>query len=301
MKKTAKILLPFIFLTLFLGLIKTPPILAAGASFYLSPSSGTKYVGDRFNVFIYSSASQAVNTFDVYLLSSNMTVLGINSSGSICLLFPEQPSYTPSSARLRCGLPTPGFTGSKGYLGSLVVKADSPGTGKVTVNSNSQILANDGSGTNVINGFGSANFTILPLPTGAPTVTSTTHPNQDSWYKASTATLNWSGQGSNFSYTLDQNPDTVPDQISEGSATSKTFDKLADGLWYFHVIVKGNNNTWSSSTTFRLQVDTTPRNNSLQPPIQKIIAKNDRLLAIPQLIKLPELIITKLKLTMENL
>lgn len=258
MKLTAKILLPFVILTLFLGLIKTPPISAAGASFYLSPAYGTKLVGDRFNVFVYASASQDVNTFDVYLSTSNMTVLGINSSGSICLLFPEQPSYTPSSARFRCGLPNPGFNGSKGYIGAIVVKADSPGTGRINVNSNSQILANDGSGTNVINGFGSANFTIMPLPTGAPIVTAPTHPNQDSWYKNSTAILNWSGDGSNFSYTLDQNPDTVPDQISEGTATSKTFDGLTDGIWYFHIIVRGNNNTWSSPTNFRLQIDTNP-------------------------------------------
>lgn len=258
MKLSAKILLSFAALALLLGVIKIPTTSAAGASFYLSPSSGTKYVGDRFNVFIYASASQAVNTFDVYLSSSNMTVLGINSSGSICLLFPEQPSYTPNSARFRCGLPTPGFTGSKGYIGAIVVKADSPGIGKIMVNGNSQILANDGSGTNVINGFGSAAYTIMPLPTGAPTVTSTTHPNQDSWYKNSSPTLNWTGAGSNFSYSLDQNPDTIPDQISEGAATSKTFDKLSDGLWYFHIIVRGNNNIWSSTTTFRLQIDTTP-------------------------------------------
>jgi len=260
MKKTAAILLIFLFLAN-LVFDFTKEAKAAGASFYLSPASATKYVGDRFNIYVYASASQAVNTFDVYLSSSNMTILGVNSSGSICLLFPEQPSYTPSSARFRCGLPTPGFTGSKGYIGAIVVKADSVGTGKITVNSNSQILANDGSGTNVINGFGSATFSIIPFPTNAPSVSSSTHPNQDTWYKNNNAVLSWSGDGNNFSYVIDQNPETVPDQLSEGSATSKTFEKLADGIWYFHVIVRGSNGVWSAPTTFRLQIDTTPPEN----------------------------------------
>lgn len=258
MKLKFKIFL--IFVSLLFLFVQTPPTETSSASnsFFLSPSSGTKYVGDRFNVYVYVAASQAVNTFDIYISTSNMTVLGINSAGSTCLLFPEQPSYTSSTARFRCGLPTPGFTGSRGYIGSVVVKADSPGLGKVLLNSNSQILANDGSGTNVLTGVGSATYNILPLPTSAPTVTSSTHPNQDLWYKKTSATLNWSASGNNFSYSLDQNPDTTPDQVSEGSQTTKTFDSLTDGVWYFHIIVRGNNNIWSSPTTFRLQIDTTP-------------------------------------------
>ena len=105
---------------------------------------------------------------------------------------------------------------------------------------------------------GIATFTIQPQPTAAPSITSSTHPDQDKWYKNKNATLSWSGSGSNFSYILDQGPDTTPDQVSEGGETSKTFNDLADGTWYFHIIVKGPSGTWSSPAHFRLQVDTIP-------------------------------------------
>ncbi len=256
MKHSAKI---FFLLTLISLSFPLAKINAASASLFLSPTSGAHFVGDKFNVLIYvSSASQATNTYDVYLSVSNLTVNGISVGGSICILYPSPPSYNNVSAHFRCGLPTPGYTGSGGYIGSISVKGNTPGTAKVFVDGTSQVLANDGAGTNILTSRGTATFNIQPQPTGSPNVSSSTHPNQESWYKARSATLNWSGSGSNFSYTLDQNSNTNPDQISEGSQTTNTFNELSDGIWYFHVIVKGSNGTWSSPTHFRLQVDSTP-------------------------------------------
>lgn len=254
-KKLSLIILTLILL---LPLFNSRLTNAAGASLYLSPASGTKYTGDKFNIFVYVSASQAVNTFDVYLSSSNMTVTGVSSGGSICVLFPNPPSYTPSSARFKCGLPTPGYTGSNGYIGAITVQSGSPGTGRITVDSPSSVLANDGSGTNVLGSKGSATFNIQPRPTSAPSVSSPTHPDQDRWYKENSVNLNWSGAGNAFSYTLDQNPDTNADQNSEGSGKSKTYDNLADGVWYFHVNVLGSNGAWSGTAHYKIQIDKTP-------------------------------------------
>ena len=114
MRIVSKILIGLVVITALLPLIKPIPTKAAGASLYLSPASGTKYTGDKFNIFVYVSASQAVNTFDVYLSSNNLTVTGVSSGGSICVLFPNPPSYTPTGASFKCGLPTPGYTGSSG-------------------------------------------------------------------------------------------------------------------------------------------------------------------------------------------
>ncbi len=261
MKKLSKLILLYLTLTaLFLPLLQPISTQAAGASLYLSPSNGTKTTGDKFNIFVYVGATQAVNTFDVYLSSNNMTVLGVSSGGSVCVLFPNPPSYTSSTARFKCGLPTPGYNGGKGYIGAITVQAGSPGTGHVSIDSPSSVLANDGAGTNVLTSKGTATFNIQPRPTSAPSISSPTHPNQDRWYKEKTATLEWSGAGSSFSYTIDRDPDTVPDQKAEGSQKSKTFENLADGVWYFHVIVLGNNGNWSGAAHYKLQIDTTPPN-----------------------------------------
>ncbi len=256
--RITKFLIVLTILSIALPLLKPTTTKAAGASLYLSPTSGTKYTGDKFNVFVYVGASQAVNTFDVYLSSNNMTITGVSSGGSICVLFPNPPSYTGSTARFKCGLPTPGYNGAAGYIGAITVQAGSPGTGRITVDSPSSVLANDGAGTNVLGSKGAATFTIQPRPTSAPTITSPTHPDQDKWYKQTSVTLNWSGAGNNFSYTLDQNPDTDVDQNSEGSAKTKTFDNLTDGVWYFHVKVLGSNGAWSNTGHFRIQIDKSP-------------------------------------------
>jgi hypothetical protein len=275
--KTAKAVLIFVLIIQFLI---TPfiakQVFAASASLFLSPSYGSHYVGEKFYVMIYVSGDASTNAYEVHIGTSNMTLTGISTGGSICNLYPSPPSYTNSSAFFQCGLPTPGYLGSAGYIGAVVVKGNSPGTGTVSIQSGSKVLANDGFGTNIISGLGSASFTISPPPTAAPTITSSTHPDQDKWYKKSDVSLSWTGAGSNFVYTLDNSPETVPGTGSPTTEKSKTYSGLADGIWYFHVRVQGSSG-WSPTANFRIQIDTVPplaftpeadpKENATSPPI----------------------------------
>jgi hypothetical protein len=118
-------------------------------------------------------------------------------------------------------------------------------------------LANDGAGTNILTSRNGATFYIDPLPTAAPAITSSTHPKQDRWYQTRDVTLSWSGSGSAFSYILDKKPTTTPDQTSEGTAKTKTYEDLTDGVWYFHARVKGDSG-WSAASHYRIQIDSTP-------------------------------------------
>lgn len=254
--KAAKII---VVLSLIMGfLLPVQKVTADGASLFLSPASGTYSVGQSFVVRVFVSSSQAVNTFDVYISTNDLTVIGIDSGGSICSLYPSPPSKTATTAHFQCGLPTPGYTGSNGYIGAVTVKGNFQGVATMSIDANSSVLANNGLGTNILVNRGGASFTIQPPPTSAPSVSSPTHPNQDTWYRATTATINWSSnQGNSFSYLLDQSAGTAPDQVAEGSETTKTYDSLADGIWYFHVRVHGQNG-WSATATYRLQIDSTP-------------------------------------------
>ena len=283
--KTAKVILLFIFTLQFLLIpFFVKPVYAASASLFLSPSYGSHYVGEKFYVMIYVSGDASTNAYEVHIGTSNMTVTGISTGGSICNLYPSPPSYTNSSAFFQCGLPTPGYLGPSGYIGSVVVKGNSPGTAAVTIQSGSKVLANDGFGTNIISGLGSASFIIAPPPTAAPTVTSSTHPDQDKWYKKSDVSLSWSGAGSLFSYVLDNSPDTIPGSGPADYQKSKTYTGLKDGVWYFHVRVQGSNG-WSPTTNFRIQIDTTPpltftpeadpKENAASPPIIAFVAKDE--------------------------
>ncbi|OGY22171.1 MAG: hypothetical protein A2126_00585 [Candidatus Woykebacteria bacterium GWB1_45_5] len=257
MKPVRKILIGLCLASVLLSTDLAQLTQAAGASLYPSPTTGSKYVGEKFHVFIYVGADQSVNTFDVYVSVSNFTVTGISVAGSICKLYPSSPSYSPTSAHFQCGLPTPGYTGGAGYIGAVIVKGNSPGTAKLSIASGSKVLANDGFGTNILSSLGTATFNILPPPTAAPSVTSSTHPDSDKWYKNKDVSLSWSGAGSEFSYQFDQSADTIPDTVSEGTEKAKTYKEVADGLWYFHVRVKGSGG-WSATTSFRVQIDSTP-------------------------------------------
>lgn len=253
--KTAKILILLLLLTFILPTQSVQA--AANASLYFSPSAGTIYVGQKFHVFVYVGSPQSSNAYDVKISSSKLTITGISVAGSICKLYPSAPSYTPSSAHFMCGLPTPGYTGSAGYIGAVIVQGNSPGTGTLSISGSSEVRANDGAGTQILGSTGSATFTIQPPPTATPTISSSTHPNQDKWYKKRDVSLSWSGNGTQFSYTFDKNYATTPDETSEGSETVKTYKNVSDGMWYFHVRVKGSGG-WSATAHYRVQIDTTP-------------------------------------------
>lgn len=253
-------------LVLLLALFANLPVetLAAGASLYFSPSSGTRYVGDSFAVYVLvNTGGNAANAYKalVSFPTDKLRITSVSSAGSICSLWiPPAPNYSNSSgtANFECGSPT-AYNGPAGRIGIINFSVRSPGTATVQIASGSQVKKADGAGTEILATRGSATFTLKPPPTGIPTVSSSTHPDQNSWYSLKDVALSWSEPvgTDGFSYTLDQRSGTVPDETSEGTAALKTYSDLDDGIWYFHVRAHSSSG-WSSTAHFRIQIDTTP-------------------------------------------
>jgi len=92
-------------------------------------------------------------------------------------------------------------------------------------------------------------------------VSSSTHPNQASWYNNAAPALSWSASDTSgitgYSYVLDQAATTAPDTTSEGTATTKSFAGLADGVWYFHIQAQNGAGTWGPAVHFTVRVDAT--------------------------------------------
>ena len=68
----------------------------------------------------------------------------------------------------------------------------------------------------------------------------------------------WSANDSSvveYSYALDQNPGTIPDQISEGSVNTASFSDIVDGAWYFHVRSLDGGGNWGPANHYRIKVD----------------------------------------------
>lgn len=59
-----------------------------------------------------------------------------------------------------------------------------------------------------------------------------------------------------YSYVLDQNPHTVPDEVSEGSSNSVTFFDIPDGVWYFHVRSLDGGGNWGPANHYQVMIDT---------------------------------------------
>jgi hypothetical protein len=53
-----------------------------------------------------------------------------------------------------------------------------------------------------------------------------------------------------FSYVLDQNAATVPDETSEGMEVAKSFDAMNGGVWWFHIRAQDGAGNWGPATTY---------------------------------------------------
>ncbi len=148
------------FLTLFLMCSLTPT--ASAATLYLSPTTGSYAVGSTFTVSVYvSSPDQSENAVSgtISFPPDVLQVTSVSKIGSIISLWVQDPSFSNSVGTVDFqGLTlNPGFIGARAKILDITFKVKAAGTVPVIFQSGS-ILANDGSGTNVLNGFGNAKF-----------------------------------------------------------------------------------------------------------------------------------------------
>jgi uncharacterized repeat protein (TIGR01451 family) len=98
----------------------------------------------------------------------------------------------------------------------------------------------------------------------APVIDSPTHPDPAAWVGSSTATLTWAQPPGDpatiagYNWTLDQSPDTVPYEINHGLTATKTYEQLADGIWYVHVRAVSDGGLWGDAAHRAIRVDANP-------------------------------------------
>jgi hypothetical protein len=142
----------------------------------------------------------------------------------------------------------------------LTFRALNTGQAEITVNSSSQVLANDGSGTNILQNRHKGVITIVEPPApplAGPRVSSTSHPDSNRWYSNNTVEFAWEGEqgAQGYSYVFDQDSGTTPDDTVDTAELSLTQNDLGDGIWYLHIKTKFADE-WSLVTHFRVQIDT---------------------------------------------
>lgn len=247
------------------------PTAAEAATIHFNPSPITVGKDQTAEVQIVASSDVPINSVVVEFTYPTNLVLAVeaNARGSVfpITVFPPTRDNNTGRAQFTVAVTPPGYTGSNGVIGTLVLRGQTLGNGKLKVdNSQTKVIAADGHGTNVFTGSTDGDIivdnSVEPqfIETGevgpVPIVTSTSHPDPSKWYKDRAVTFTWEG-ADEYNWVFDQSPDTIPATNSKGSATSTTIGGVADGVWYIHVRgVKGNK--WGATTTFKVQVDGSP-------------------------------------------
>ena len=233
------------------------------AQLFFSSRSGTFTEGTTFEVpILLDTQGTKINAVELYINFDphKLAIVKPSSDKSIISIWLEPPTYsnTSGTAKIIGGIPN-GISTASGLVTSVTFKALESGTAKVSVSSQSRILANDGYGSDLLTQFDSASYSIVPKAPNGVRVFSETHPFDDHWYNNNSPVLAWDKEQdvAGFSYAIDNIPSTIPSNAVTSTSTVISFENLHDGLWYFHIkaLKKG---IWGSTSHFLVRIDTTP-------------------------------------------
>ena len=106
-----------------------------------------------------------------------------------------------------------------------------------------------------------ASFGVDNTVPPAPTISSTSHPDEDEWYSDDDPRFTWTTPSdisgiACYSYTLDQSATTTPDITCEPAGNSVWHSNVPDGSWYLHVRAKDNAGNWGGADHYRVKIDT---------------------------------------------
>lgn len=251
-------------------------------SLYLSPSSATHSIGDTFSVSVrVNTGGTAINATEGSLIfdPDKLQVTSLSKSSSIFTLWTTEPTYSNSDGTIAFGggLPNPGYSGSSGQIISVNFRAKSGGSSDIVFISGA-ILANDGSGTNILSSLGKATYSIggntppsspaasseekstsQNVTLAAPVIRSTTHADQNKWYANSNPTFIWdlAPQASQVLLVLSAHAGTTPRVSYSPPIVEKTLPDVADGIWYLNARFQSPQGA-SSISSFRFNIDTHP-------------------------------------------
>lgn len=103
---------------------------------------------------------------------------------------------------------------------------------------------------------------VDPSAPSAPQITSDIH-KDGQWSSISSVRLNWETPAPGpsgvvgYSFALDQNPISTPEEVLTDSAVRVDYSSLPDGIWYFHCRAKGGSGVWGPAAHYEIRIDTT--------------------------------------------
>lgn len=273
------------FLVVIVGIFLAFAPVANAALMNVVPSATSVTTGDLITArVVVNSQGVAINNAEAVLRYPKdvLNVISVSKSSSIFTLWVAEPGYSNSAGTVSYngGIPTPGFTGSNGTVLTITFLAKQAGTASLSF-SDAAVRANDGMGTDVLTGSGTAQITVsapvaapvqtapaapaaetpAPSSSGGATarvvITSPTHPEQDAWYADNSPILRWalpSGADA-VQIVADRDAKATPTVTYRPAIVEKTVPALEDGVWYFNLRYRLGG-SWSPVASYRLRIDT---------------------------------------------
>ncbi|MEZ4180035.1 MAG: cohesin domain-containing protein [Candidatus Doudnabacteria bacterium] len=234
------------------------------ASFSISPNSGSMEVGSTFEASVLvDTQGQSINAVQVKLLfpADRLQLVSPSAGSSIIGIYTSPPKFDNQAGYVEIigGIPN-GVITSNGLVAKLTFRVAGVGSANLRFSGDSQILLNDGRGTNVLQNTFGANLQLeLPAQQG-PIVLSNTHPDQGQWYRDNNVNLAWDvglPLADGYSYTVSDNLTDSPDDVIDSKDNAISYSKLQDGINYFHIKAL-RDGKWGGISRYSIKIDTTP-------------------------------------------
>lgn len=136
------------------------------AYLYLVPSSGEVNVGDNFTILVKTDTQgMDVNVAEakVNFPPGFLAVDRVNPGNTFKLQTPGSLNKTQNEIFFSAGIPSPGYNGASGVLGSITFRALASGTATISI-SDGKLLLNDGNASDALNNKIGSVIKIKPAP-----------------------------------------------------------------------------------------------------------------------------------------
>lgn len=230
---------------------------------FITPRFANFLVGSTFEAGIYlDTKSENVNAVTLKMAFDPKKLAVVNPSGgkSIFGIWIDPPVYDNTKGTLSfSGVIPEGIVSSSGLVGTITFKALTSGPTTLKILPTSNVLLNDGLGSETKLFVNKAEYTLNEVPSDGVVISSVTHPSPDHWYNNNNPLIEWEvpKDSSGFGVTLDSNPHAIPSTEVTTTLPYMSFKNVADGVWYVHV--RSNiKNIWLNTSHFGLKIDTTP-------------------------------------------
>lgn len=236
---------------------------ASAATLFSQAANQDTYEGQTFVLDWYlDTENQSVNVVNLNLKfsTSNLEVVDANLGNSLLNLWIKNPTADNQNGTVSLiGGVTNGISNNKVPIFRTTFRAKTSGSAFIDLDPSSQVLLNDGRGTNTSLKFKNIAFNIYPKDFIPVAIHSSTHPDQNTWYPNHDVAISFEPKPDTiYSYGLSSNQEIIPDNTQDTVPTEITYPNRPDGIYYFKLNSKTATGNWQEAGVYRVQIDSTP-------------------------------------------